>query len=257
LSRWNAQGALYVDWFKAQLGEGISTSQLSTRVRMEAGAAPGKGWRALLDVRDQLNRGSADSHRFILYDARLVRERPGDPLKLQLGQMNLYDSAGAGQLLGGVATWRRSEAIAFGGYAGFEPEIYGLRLSSGYRKYGAFARYDGPEARSVSVSYNGIRFGGRTERAFLYSSGLLPAGPLNLYGNLEYELTSFTPAGDRLSRVFLNARYTFTETVDLTGHYSSGKGLDYHRFLLDASRDPSLRSSEIERFYYNRSSSST
>jgi outer membrane usher protein FimD/PapC len=39
--------------------------------------------------------------------------------------------------------------------------------------------------------------------------------------------------------------------VDVTANYSSGRGLDYHRFLLEQSQDPTIGNSEMERFYYN------
>jgi hypothetical protein len=246
------QGSFYVDWFGARYGEGISTSQLSNRLKLEMGSRPAEGWRAFLDLRDRFRGGSSENNLVIVYDARLVYDQFQNPLKLSLGQMNLYDSAGAGQLLGALVGYQVSKAVSLGGYAGLEPEIYAVRVDPDYRKFGFFTRYDGADARSATVSYNSVRYRGQTERSFLYSSALMPVRDLTLYGNVEYELTDFTAGEDRLSRLFMNARYTFSDEIDLTGFYSSGKGLDFHRFLLEQSQEPTQRDAEIERFYYTR-----
>ena len=37
----------------------------------------------------------------------------------------------------------------------------------------------------------------------------------------------------------------------MTASYSSGKGLDFHRYLIEASQDPTLFNQDIERFYYS------
>jgi hypothetical protein len=41
--------------------------------------------------------------------------------------------------------------------------------------------------------------------------------------------------------------------MDVTAHYSSGKGLDFHRFLIEQSQNPDRNSPELERFYYSQS----
>jgi hypothetical protein len=169
-----------------------------------------------------------------------------------LGQMNLYDTAGIGQLTGAVLGFKLNKYLSVGGYGGFEPDIYNTRWDTGYRKFGGFLRYLGPRAKQFSLSYNRLSFDGNSERQFLYSSALLPLGHFFvLYGNLEYELAPGTKSADRLSRLFLNTRVNVTRYADVIAHYSSGRGLDYHRFLLEQSQDPSLQNSEIERYYYN------
>ena len=72
-----------------------------------------------------------------------------------------------------------------------------------------------------------------------------------LYGNGEYELEGNVAPGDRLSRLFVNARVNLSRYADLTASYSSGRGMDYHQFLLELSQNPSFQNSEIERFFYN------
>ena len=118
---------------------------------------------------------------------------------------------------------------------------------------GFLARYIGPGARQFSISYNLVRFDNQIERQFVYSNLLLPLGRfLIVYGNSEFELGRHTEANDRLSRLFINARANLTKYADVTASYSSGRGMDYHQFLLEQSQDPDLQSSEIERFYYNK-----
>jgi hypothetical protein len=116
-----------------------------------------------------------------------------------------------------------------------------------------FARYIGPGAKQLSLSYNLVRFDKMNERQFLSSSLLLPLGQvLVLYGNGEFELDSHVNPADRLSRLFVNARVNLSRYADLTATYSSGRGMDFHQFLLKQSQDPSFQNLEIERFYYNR-----
>ena len=246
------RGSYYADWFRTSYGDGVSSSQLSNRVKLEAGRRPGDGWRLLLDVRDRLDNGGALSNMLIVYDARLMYESRSNPFTFAAGQMGLYDTVGAGQLLGGVLGYRFRPGLTIGGYAGLEPEIYGPRVDTGYQKYGAYAQFYGSGATSASVSYNALRFDGMSERQFIHSSALLPFAENGmLYGNLEYELSSSIAGQDRLSTLFLNARYDITDAVDVTANYSSGRGLDYHRFLLEQSQNPGGNDAEIERFYYS------
>ncbi len=245
------RGALYIDWFRIRYGDTESTSQLSTRFKFQWGRRPGNGWRVRVDMRDRWNPGDSDSNQLLVYDAALVLDDRRKPWTLSLGQMNLYDSAGTGQLLGGLFGYRALEDWTIGGYGGLEPRIYTNSLDASYQKYGVFARYDGGNAQSATVSYNTLRFAGNTERQFLYLTGLAPFNQLVVYGNMEYELGPNVVQADRLSRVFVNARYDVTDTIDITGNYSSGKGLDYHRFILEKSKDPRLSDAELERFYYS------
>ena len=250
-SNTDLRGALYIDWFRVRYGDDASTSQLSTRFKFQWGRRPGDGWRIRVDMRDRWNPSDSDSNQLIVYDAALVLDDRRKPWTLSLGQMNLYDSAGTGQLLGGLFGYRALEDWSIGGYGGLEPQIYTNSLDSSYQKYGVFARYDGGNAQSATVSYNTLRFAGNTERQFLYLTGLAPLYRLVVYGNMEYELGPNVVQADRLSRVFVNARYDVTDTIDITGNYSSGKGLDYHRFLIEKSKDPRLSDAELERFYYS------
>ncbi len=245
------RGTLYIDWFRMDYGDASSASQLSTRFKFQLGSRPGNGWRIRLDLRNRWNQGGSDSNQFIVYDAALVLDDRSTPWTLSLGQMNLYDSAGTGQLLGGLFGFRAQERWIFGGYGGLEPQLYANSVDTSYQKFGVFARYDGDNARSATVSYNTLRFDGQTERQFVYVTGLAPFDSLVLYGNMEYELGSNVLQADRLSRVFFNARYDVTDAIDITGNYSSGRGLDYHRFLLEKSQDPGLNDAELERFYYS------
>jgi len=246
------RGSYSADWFRTSYGDGLSSSQLSNRLKLEAGRRPGDGWRALLDVRDRLDNGGQLSNMLIVYDARLMYDSSTSPWTLAAGQMGLYDTVGVGQLLGGLVGYRVRPGLTLGGYLGLEPEIYGPEVDLGYQKYGAYAQFYGSGAASASVSYNALRFDGNSERQFLHSSALLPFAEKGmLYGNVEYELSSRVAGEDRLSTLFLNARYDVTDSVDVTANYSSGRGLDYHRFLLEQSQEPGQNDAEIERFYYS------
>jgi hypothetical protein len=248
------KGALYIDWFRTAYQDGVSTSQLSTRVRLDAGKRPGSGWRLFLDARHRYNESSSTASKLIVYDARLIYDDGSKPFSLAMGQMNLYETAGVGQLAGAVLGVKISPSWSLGGYGGLEPDIYALTYDLDYLKYGVFAQYRGTNARSIAVSYNRLTYQGSSERGFLYGSGLVPVGnSAVVYGSAEYELGSGVSGADRLSHLFLNARYSLSPAADVTGHYSSGRGLDYHQFLLEQSQNPDRNSAELERFYYTES----
>ncbi len=246
------RGALYFDWFGARYENSPFFHQLSTRLRLEMVNRRGEGWTFLLDTRDRLRLNNNKRNQVILYDARVLFDKPESPFYLSLGQMNLYDTAGIGQVLGGLVGFKIGRDLLVGGYGGLESSVYVDRLENDYQKYGVFARYQGSYGRRFSLSFNQLRFSGSAERQYIYASTMFPfVKVLTLYGNLEYELASNVRSEDRLSRVFVNARWDPAQTVDITAFYSSGRGLDYHRAILEKSQDPTLNDTELERFYYS------
>jgi hypothetical protein len=247
------QGALYQDWMGLMSGSEALFSRLSTRLNLTLWNRPGSGWTMFLDLRNRFASGEGAENRLLIYDARLAYDSLRSHFIISLGQMNLYDTAGIGQLAGVMAGYKFGRYLAAGAYWGLANDVYSEKLGFGYQKYGIFARYIGPGARQFSLSYNQVRFDKQNERQFVYSSLLLPLGRfLMVFGNGEYELNGNTAAADRLSRLFINARANLSRYADITASYSSGRGMDYHQFLLEQSQDPGLRNSEIERFYYNK-----
>jgi hypothetical protein len=247
-------GAIYVDWFRSSYDDGLATAQLSTRLKLDAGKRPGYGWRWFMDARHRYAGDSSTKNKLLVYDARVIYDKAESPFALSLGQMNLYESAGLGQLAGGVLGVKVNPAWTIGGYGGLEPDIYAVSYDLAYTKYGVFSQYHGSGARSAAVSYNRVQYDGATEREFLYGSGLIPVSDAAVvYGSAEYELGDGILTEDRLSHLFLNARYSFSRSADVTSYYSAGRGLDYHRFLLEQSQTPDRNSAELERFYYTES----
>ena len=246
------RGALYFDWFGAKYEGSDFFHQLSSRLKLEMVNRRGDGWTFLLDTRDRLRLSAKTGNRIILYDARILFDKQSSPLFLSLGQMNLYDTAGIGQLLGGIVGYKIGRDILLGGYGGLESSIYVNRLDNDYQKYGAFARYQGSYGRRFSLSYNHLSYSGSTERQYIYAGMMFPiVKTLTFYGNLEYELASNVRREDRLSRAFVNVRWDPARSVDMTLFYSSGRGLDFHRYIVERSQDPSLNDTELERFYYS------
>jgi hypothetical protein len=246
------RGALYFDWFGAKYEQSSLFHQLSTRLRLEMINRRGDGWTLLLDTRDRVRLSDNGGNQFVLYDARILFDKIDSPFFLSLGQMNLYDTAGIGQVLGGLVGYKIGRDLLLGGYGGLESSIYVDRLENNYQKYGVFARYQGSLGKRFSLSYNHIRYEGSTERQHIFAGLMLPLfKAFAFYGNLEYELAPNVQSEDRLSRVFLNARWDPVRMVDATAFYSSGRGLDYHRYLLERSQNPTLNDAELERFYYS------
>jgi hypothetical protein len=246
------RGAVYFDWFGAKYEGSDFFHQLSTRLRFEMINRRGDGWTFLLDTRDRLRLSEKRGNQVILYDARILFDKQESPLFLSLGQMNLYDTAGIGQLMGGIVGYKIGRDLLFGGYGGLESSIYINRLENDYQKYGLFARYQGNFGKRLSLSFNTLRYSGSTERQYVYAGAMFPfVKTLTFYGNLEYELASNVRSEDRLSHVFVNVRWDPVRAVDATVFYSSGRGLDFHRYILEKSQDPSLNDTELERFYYS------
>lgn len=245
------RGAVTLDWNGSRFSDGTLFNQVSVRFRFDLIDRPGQGWTLNFDVRDRLGFRGAAANQAIVYSARLTFDKSGSPFYLSLGQMNLYDTAGIGQLLGGLAGIRLGRDFLVGAYGGLESSPYVSRLDAGYLKAGAFVRWLGAKGRSVSLSLNQLAYGGRTERRYAYANVFLPvAKVIVLYGNAEYELGPNVSGENRLSRVFASARLGLGRWADLTASASSGKGLDFHRALIEASQNPSLGDPNIERFYY-------
>ncbi len=247
------RATLYFDWYStafAQGGGGLT--QLGTRIKFELAKAPSRSWRLLIDFRDRQNLAERSSNQVLLYNLRLTYDSPSSPLYLSVGQMNLYDTAGIGQLLGSIVGWKLRSALLVGGYAGLEQQVYARKFDTRYLKYGAFARFTGPKALSLSLSFNELRYSGRTERTYVYAQGFVPVKEaLYVFGNAEFELGKDVKPADRLSRLFLNARVDLGRMADVTGFYSSGRGLDFHGYVLERSQDPGLPDRELERFFYS------
>ena len=247
------RGRFYLDWYGAAYQDTDFYHQLSSRLKVELLNKHGQGWNLLLDTRNRTQLSGEQSNNLILYDARLTYDKSNSPWYLSVGQMNLYDSAGIGQLLGGVFGFKPRSGLLLGGYAGLKSSVYISRVDSDYRKFGVFGRYLGSRGKRFSLSYNLVRYAGATERKYVYFGSLYPVNKfLVLYGNMEYELASNVQNGDRLSRIFLNVRFDPIQLIDVTAHYSSGRGLDYHRFVIEASKNPTLNDSSLEHYYYTR-----
>jgi hypothetical protein len=247
-----SQGTLYLDWFGVHLRDSGFYNQVSTRIRLELFNRRGSGWTFNLDARDRLRLNPNSTNQVILYDARLSFEKPESPFFLSLGQMNLYDTAGIGQLLGGIFAIKPNPEFMIGGYVGLETNIYINRTDTQYQKFGVFTQYKGILGRRLSLSYNHIRYSGMLESHYIYFNGLYPFGKhLVLFGNMEYQLGTNIRSADRLSRLFLNLRFDPIDWMDVSAFYSSGKGLDFHRFVLERSQDPVFNDQHLERYYYS------
>lgn len=248
------RGTFYQDWMGFKQEDSEMYNRLSSRLKLTLWQRPGDGWTGFVDVRSRTTLGEGGETQVIIYNAHIAFDSTNKKLFFSLGQMNLYDSAGTGQLTGALGGYKLNKNLSLGAYGGLEPDLYNSKWDTGYQKFGVFARYLGPMARQITFSYNRVHFEGDTEREYVYANMLFPIKRVAiLYGNLEYELGGLTKSEDRLSRAFGNLRVNLGRLADVTAHYSSGRGLDYHRFLLEQSQDPNLQQNEVERYYYNES----
>jgi hypothetical protein len=245
------RGTVYLDWNGSRYADGTFFNQVSARLRFELIDRPGQGWTLTLDARDRLGFRGETTNQVILYTARLTFDRTDSPFYLSVGQMNLFDTSGIGSLLGGLAGYKVRKNLLLGAYGGLESTPYIARLDTQYLKGGAFLHWTGPKGRSLSLSYNHLVYDGQTERQYAYANMFLPVKKiLVFYGDAEYEMGDRVSSANRLSRLFGNVRVNLGKWADLTGSYSSGKGLDFHRYLIELSQDPTLINQDVERFYY-------
>ncbi len=245
------KGTIYLDWNGSRYSDGTLFNQASIRFRFDLIDRPGQGWTLALDARDRVGIRATATNQAILYNARLTFDKAGSPFYLSLGQMNLYDTAGIGALLGGIAGFKVGRDFLVGAYGGLESTPYINRLDAKYLKAGTFFRWLGSKGRTVGLSYNLLRYDGHSERQYAYANVFLPVEKvLVFYGDAEYELGSHVDGGNRLSRLFGNIRLDLGRWADLTGSYSSGRGLDFHSYLIAASQDPAIYDQNVERFYY-------
>jgi hypothetical protein len=247
------RGAIYLDWSGSRYADGMFFNQASARLRFDLIRQPGQGWTLSLDARDRvgLRNGSA-TNQLILYSARLTYDKPTSRFYLSMGQMNLYDTAGIGSLLGAVAGVKIGRDFLAGAFGGLQSTPYIARLESQYIKAGAFVRWLGPQGKTVGLTLSQLWYDGSVERKFAYANVFLPVRrALVVFGDAEYELGSNVAGENRLSRLFGNVRLDLSRWADVTASYSSGKGLDFHQYLIEASQDPSLFNQDIERFYYS------
>jgi hypothetical protein len=246
------RGTVYLDWNGSRYSDGVFFNQASVRLKFDLINRPGQGWTLSLDARDRVGVRDRTTNQLILYSARLTFDKPGSRFYLSLGQMNLYDTAGIGALLGGMAGFKLSRDVLIGAFGGLESTPSINRLDSKYLKAGAFARWLGPQGRTLGLTFSQLMFDGTVERRFAYANLFLPVRQaLVVYGDAEYELGSHVAGENRLSRLFGNIRLDLSRWADVTASYSSGKGLDFHRYLIEASQDPTLFNQDVERFYYS------
>ncbi len=246
------RGTIYLDWNGSRYSDGVFFNQVSARIKFVLVDPPGQGWTLDLDARDRVGIRDRTSNQLILYSARLTYDKPGSRVYLSIGQMNLYETAGIGALLGGMAGVKIGPDFLVGAFGGLESTPYISRLESKYYKAGAFVRWLGTQGRTVGLTLSQLMFDGSVERRFAYGTVFLPVRKvLVVYGDAEYELGSHVAGTNRLSRLFGNVRFDLGPKADVTASYSSGKGLDFHRYLIEASQDPTLFNQDIERFYYS------
>jgi len=246
------RGTIYFDWSGSRYADGVVFNQVSARFKFDLIRPAGQGWTLSIDARDRLGIREDLTNQLILYSARLTYDKPGSRFYLSLGQMNLYDTAGIGSLLGGVAGFKLGRDLLIGAFGGLQSTPYIARLETNYLKAGAFVRWLGSQGRTAGLTFSQLWYDGGVERRFAYANVFLPfQKALVVYGDAEYELGDHVAGENRLSRLFGNVRLDLGRMADVTASYSSGKGLDFHQYLLEASQDPTIYNQDIERFYYS------
>ena len=109
------RGALYQDWMGFKSGDNDFYNRISSRLKLTLWNKPGEGWTLFLDVRNRYTLGEDGANQLIMYDVRLSYDSLKRRFFFSLGQMNLYDTAGIGQLTGLVLGYRLNKYLSVGG----------------------------------------------------------------------------------------------------------------------------------------------
>jgi hypothetical protein len=143
------RGTVYLDWNGSRYSDGMFFNQASVRVKFDLIDPPGQGWTLALDARDRVGIRDEATNQVILYSARLTFDKPGSRFVLSIGQMNLYDTAGIGALLGGMAGFKLSRDVFVGAFGGSNrPRISPASTrSTSKRGLRPLARLAGPDDR--------------------------------------------------------------------------------------------------------------
>jgi hypothetical protein len=168
------KATIYLDWNGSRYSDGVFFNQASARIKFDLIEPPGQGWTLALDARDRVGIRGRATNQLILYSARLTFDKPGSRFVLSVGQMNLYETAGIGSLLGGMAGFKLGRDVLVGAFGGLESTPYIERLDTKYIKAGAFVRWLGPQGRTVGLTFNHLRYNGSVERQYAYANAFLP-----------------------------------------------------------------------------------
>ncbi len=152
---------------------------------------------------------------------------------IRLGQMWLNELGSLGSIGGGQLEYR-SDAIStfgrlrFGLFGGLEPKILQPGYVNGVSKYGIYLAVDGDGARRHVLSYITLRDSGLTERSVFLLTNYLPIGrKFYLYQAAEYDLLGPDGRGNgHLTYVFVNARYSPIQALELQATYHHGLSFD-------------------------------
>ncbi len=214
-------------------GDTRSFAELSTAFSYQLPDMDERGADYGIDVRYATFRGVSRPDRVSLYEA-FAGARLAGGTRFRIGHVWLNDLGSLGSLAGGLFEYRQPRARPEGGrfragaFAGLEPNILDTGYAPHVKKYGAYAGFDGANARRHSAGYVLVRNGPLTERSVVTANNFLPVGKkLFVYQAAEYNLVQ--PAGmakGGLAYLLTNARVTPRDRLELQVNYNRGRSID-------------------------------
>lgn len=222
-------GTVGIEYFSVS-GNGVHLSQPGVDLRLLAGP-PGSRWGGVLDLRERRTATAAPgTPTSAVTESRVyqafMRWRPaGASLRVGVGRQFVEGLSSVG-LVDGLQIVRETPKWAVGGFAGTQPGLADLEVSSDIRMLGAFVRRQGQPASggawSLTVGASGSYQIWRTNREFMYVEGRY-FGP-RFSGFLSQEVDYYRPwkraAGESAfspTATFGQLRYQLSPGIGIEG----------------------------------------
>lgn len=212
----------------------VSSADFITAVQLATPETERNGLEYGVDMRNTQSTGTSRPARLSMYDGYVGARLGHGRARIRAGQMWLTDLGGLGAVTGGHVEVRQAldesgrTRLKVGGFAGVEPDPFGLGHAAGVRKLGAYATLDAPGGRRHTAGYIRVSQGGLTERSVLTTSNFIRGGTrLFVFQTAELDLAG--PGGQghgRLTYFMTNVHGSVSDSVDVQGLYHRGRSVD-------------------------------
>jgi hypothetical protein len=240
-------------------GPSTNFNELSAIVSVASKPADDGGFEYALDARGETYPSTVQTNRVSLYDAWVGGQLTGGTAGVRLGQMWLNDIGGLGSVGGALLEVRPFQATAagrfrFGLFGGLEPDLYQVGYTSGVRKFGGYAAFDGLHGLKSVLGYVQIRDQSITERSVVTMLNFIPIGrDFFLYQAAEMDTTG--PAGSgggpELTYMFVNARLRPVTWLEIQALYHRGLSVDSRSIAQDVLNGRPVDPRAVEGFLYS------
>jgi hypothetical protein len=240
-------------------GPNTTFSEVSAILSIASKPADDGGFEYALDTRGETYPSSEQSNRVSLYDAWVGGQLKGGTAGVRLGQMWLNDIGGLGAVGGALLEVRPFRALSsgrfrFGLFAGLEPDLYQVGYTSGVKKFGGYAAFDGLHGLKSVLGYVLVRNRSVTERSVVTMLNFIPIGR-NFFLYQAAEIDTTGPAGSgggpELTYIFVNARARPVKWMEIQLLYHRGLSIDSRSIAQDVLNGRPVDPRALDGFLYS------